>query len=401
MNATNDSARSELLLYGGSHLGKSVLWQSADAFALYFWSEVVGVERLAAGWLFLIGMIWSGLLDLLVGLLLRRDTADRCRKLLSFGIPASALTFAAMFAAPLLWPQGGLIAAAVTSILFRTAYAAIDVPQNFLMFDIARSATQLGRLSGARTIAGSVIAILVAGATGWLVVPNQPLAITIQHFSLAAGLAAAASAPLLMACVTVQRRASSLPTEIAPAEKTFEGADAAVVFAHLMLTLIAMGVISKTLPYAALEPDRPATWAMYAFLFLTIGKIAGGFVWPGIAARTSVRGAARRAHVASLILLLLAVFIELPTGLRTWALLLALGTMQGGLNAMAWAMLGRRGHRTNVALLVGLFTVAAKLAVGLGGLITAWIAAGTQQPLTLACLVAAAAAALAACLLRR
>lgn len=398
MSPTKNPARSELLLYGSSHVGKSVLWQSADAFSLYFWSEIVGVDRLAAGGLFLIGMIWSGALDLVVGLYLTRKTAQRCRKFLLFGIPASAIAFAGMFAAPWLWPGGGLIAAAVTSILFRTAYAAIDVPQNFLMFDIARSSAQLGQLAGARTITGSATSILIAGAVGWFVVPNQPLTDAVRHFSIGGALAAAVSVPLLMACLSIRSRPSPPQTVPSRSEQSHAKANA-VVFAHLILTLIALGVISKVLPYSALEPERSEHWVTQTFLLLTIGKIAGGYIWPGIAERTSTRQAATYAHLGSLMLLLLAAAIHLQPGSLTWGLLLLLGAMQGGLNSLAWSMLGERARDGNVPLVVGLFTVAAKCAVGIGGLIAAWIAARTGEPLVPACVIAAGSALVAACLL--
>lgn len=394
--AISRSARSELMLYGGSHVGKSILWQSADALSLYFWTEVAGVEPLAAGWLFLIGMIWSGLLDLLVGSFLAQRTDYRCRRMLQFGIPASAITFAAMFAAPVLWPQGGITAAAVTSVLFRTAYAAIDVPQNFLMIKIADSTSQLSRLSGARTITGSATSIGVAAAVGWLVVPHQPLATATQHFYLAGVLAAVASAPLLLPCLYLKHHAPQAHPE---QTKTPFAADA-TVFLHLILAVLVMGAIGKVLPYAALESGRTENWAGQAFLLLTIGKVMGGFVWPGIADRRSVWSAAALAHLVTLPLLLAAGWTDLSAGLLAWVLLLSLGFTLGGMNTLAWAMLGdSNGAASGNAMVVSLFTVAAKLAVGLSGLLVAWIASTPRSPLLLTCLITSVAALAAAVLM--
>lgn len=387
-------ARAELLLYGGSHVGKSILWQSADVFLLYFWTEVAGVGPLAAGWLFLIGMLWSGIVDLTVGALLARDSDRRCRLSLRLGIPLSAITFALMFATPLLWPQGGIVAAAATSLLFRTAYAAIDVPQNLLLIRIADSSSQLGRLSGARTITGSATSIGIAAAAGWLVAPHESATTATQYFCIAGVLAAVASAPLLFSCLLLRKEA---PREFAePAKQPF--AIDATVFVHLILALIVMGSIGKALPYAALQPGRAEGWAGQAFLLLTIGKVVGGFAWPGVADRRGVWSAAALAHLITLPLLLAAAWTDLSSQLLAWGLLFGLGFALGGMNTLAWSMLGV-SHGSNNAMVVGLFTVTAKLAVGISGLLVAWIASTTKPPLLLTCLITSAAAAAAIVLL--
>lgn len=380
--ALHRSARSELLLYGGSHVGKSILWQSADALSLYFWTEVAGIAPLAAGWLFLLGMVWSGGVDLAIGALLAQRSDGRCRLALQVGIPLSAITFASMFAAPLLWPQGGIVAAAVTSLLFRTAYAAIDVPQNLLMIRIADTTSQLGRLSGARTITGSATSIGVAAAVGWLVIPHQVTTTAVQHFCLAGVLAAIASAPLLASCLFLKHHE---PRAFLKQAKQPFAVDA-TVFAHLILALIVMGAIGKVLPYAALQPGRTENWAGHSFLLLTIGKVIGGLVWPSIADGRGVWTAAALAHLIALPLLLAAAWTDLPAGLLAWVLLLGLGFTLGGMNTLAWSMLGN-SQASNNAMVISLFTVSAKLAVGLSGLVVAWIASKPLSPLLLTCLI--------------
>jgi Na+/melibiose symporter-like transporter len=396
--AAHGNRRSQLLLYGGSHVGKSILWQSADALTLFLWTEVGGIEPRAAGILFLISMAWSGLLDVFVGWRLGKRE-DGIQRWLLIGAPASAISFAAMFAAPLLWPQGGIAAAAVTSLLFRTAYAAVDVPQNFLMIRLADSPAKLVRLSGARTLSGSATAIGVAVAVAWLVAPQPTMAEAAHQFSMAGVLAAAVSAPLLMVCALLDR---GTPHVVGDSPALQPRARVAI-FMHLALAIIVLGTISKSIPYVGLEAERSPNWAGNAFMLLTAGKVVGGFLWPMIAARRSIARVTVLAHVVTVILLVVSIVTGLQDVALMWLSLPALGFVLGGLNTLAWAMLGGivgtgiAGSRP--AWIVGLFTVTAKLAVGVSGLLVGWIAAAGTAQLTAASLTAGAASLAAVVLL--
>lgn len=397
-SAVHGSPRSQLLLYGGGHIGKSILWQSADALTLFLWTEIAGIKPLAAGVLFFLSMVWSGLLDVVVGWLLGKRV-DAIPRWLLIGAPASAVAFAALFAAPLLWPQGGIAAATVTSLLFRTAYAAVDVPQNFLMVRIADSPAQLVRLSGARTLSGSATAMGVAIAVAWLVAPQPTVADAALQFSIAGLLAAAVSAPLLMACVCLGSGTSHVSgNSPATLPRT-----SLVIFIHLALALIVMSTISKSIPYVGLEAGRPENWAGNAFVLLTAGKVVGGFVWPMIAARSSITRATVIAHVIAIFLLVVSLVTGLHDVASMWLSLPALGFVLGGLNTLAWAMLGEvvgiGSGSSRPVWIVGLFTVTAKIAVGMSGLLVGWIVAAGSAQLAAASLSAAAASLVAVVLL--
>lgn len=167
-----------LALFASGDFGFNLYWQSASFYLLFYYTEVAHVPVLAAAQIYFIASIWDGLMSLIIGLFIDRyaDTA-RLRGFLIWGAVPLGLSFALAYVD---WGSG--IAARttlfmLTHILFRTAYAAVNLPYLALSTRISRAPAAQSLLSGLRMFLAIIAAILIADFTvplGMRLAPAHP-----------------------------------------------------------------------------------------------------------------------------------------------------------------------------------------------------------------------------------
>ena len=361
----------QVAIYGGAHFGKSLIWQASDAFLLYFWTDIAKLPGALAGLLFAFSLIASGILDIAVGVIADRR-ADRGGTLTFYfllGAPVSAFFFLCSFVAPALGATGGLLYAAGISILFRAAYAFIDVPENALLVRLSSTKWELLALSAGRTIASAAASLVVAGTA--LVLFHHVASDGGQKgFGLAAALGGLVAIPLLLGCLRLRPGAVQASVRSVSAPRS-PRTNVAVLANALAATTLGSG-FSKGLVYLGTDILGDAGWVGHAFLMMTIGKLLGAWLWVDISARLRSLWAALFAIVAA-VLLIGADFLcaeVLPSLLD--AMILMSGAALAGLNVIAWASLAKLNLFNSRELNkdVAVFTFLSKAGVGLGGFIS-------------------------------
>jgi Na+/melibiose symporter-like transporter len=361
----------QVAIYGGAHFGKSLIWQASDALLLYFWTDIARLPDGWAGPLFAVSLVASGLLDIAVGVIAdrraRRDGGLGIYFLL--GAPISAFFFSCSFVAPPFGQTGGLIYALGISILFRVAYAFIDVPENALLVRLNCTRQELLNLSAGRTIASAAASLVVAGCA--LVLFDHVASNSGQGaFTLAAALGGLVAIPLLLGCLKLTPEAgreAALPDSAPRSSST----NVAILANALAATTLASG-FSKGLVYMGTDVLGDPGWVGHAFLVMTIGKLLGAWLWADMAARFPSLWTALFAIFGTLLLivadLLCAHFFRpLLDGMT-----LIVGAALGGLNVIAWASLAKlnlfdsRQRNKDVAA----FTLLSKIGTGFGGFLS-------------------------------
>lgn len=155
------------LLYANGNLGKSLLWSFLELYALFYLTELLGLSPALAGLLLLVSMIWDAVSDPLMGLV-----ADHLRRRFAtvtiyffIGIPATALSFIALFHLSYLHPSLHLPAVMLCLLLFRSAYTIIDVPHNSMLSFLAGDSRERNNLASLRIFfssAGRLLVTLIA-----------------------------------------------------------------------------------------------------------------------------------------------------------------------------------------------------------------------------------------------
>jgi Na+/melibiose symporter-like transporter len=336
---------------------------------LFFWTDIAGLPAGWAGPLFALSLVASGLLDIAVGVIADRRAERRGDLGLYFlwGAPISALFFFCSFVVPPFGPQGGLYYAIGVSILFRIAYAFIDVPENALLVRLNSTKLELLNLSAGRTIASAAASLIVAG--GALVLFRHVASDGGQNgFLLAAALSALVATPLILGCLKLTPGAESRPLPLASARRSTR-TNLAVLANALAATTLASG-FSKGLVYLGMDVLGDAGWAGHGFLMVTLGKLLGAWLWADMAARFPSLWTALFALVGAALLIAADILCAYFFPSLLDGLTLIVGAALGGLNVIAWASLAKlnlfnsRQRNKDVAA----FTLLSKAGVGLGGL---------------------------------
>ncbi|MCI0580196.1 MAG: glycoside-pentoside-hexuronide (GPH):cation symporter [Chloroflexi bacterium] len=154
-------------VYGLGDWGTSAATTTRNLFWLFFLVNVVGLRIELAGVAVLVGKIWDGFNDPLIGTISDRLQTrwGRRRPFLLFGAVPFGMTFFLLFIAPPIQSEIGLaLYYGLMFVLFDTLYTIINVPYTALTSELTRDYDERSSLAGWR-IATSIFAALVAGAT--------------------------------------------------------------------------------------------------------------------------------------------------------------------------------------------------------------------------------------------
>lgn len=159
---------------GSGDLAFNLYWQGSSLFLLYFYTDVLGVPATIAGTIYMAALVWDAAIDPVVGWIADRTRTrfGRYRPYLLLGAPVLALANAAMFFSPAAPDPNSIAIVAVTHLVFRTAYAVVNIPYASLSARVTRDSAQRADIAGARILFAMIAGMLVSSTTlpfaGWL-----------------------------------------------------------------------------------------------------------------------------------------------------------------------------------------------------------------------------------------
>ncbi len=158
------AAESRLLGYASGNFGKALVFSGADLTILFLLTDVLGLRGAQAAGLMLFAILGDLVFDLIAArLVLHWRGAGRGYPwaVACAAVPCGA-AFALIYAMPALGlHRGWMLAAAI--LVFRGAYAVVDVPHNALMAQVSRDSRARGRVSGYRLFFSTASALAIAG----------------------------------------------------------------------------------------------------------------------------------------------------------------------------------------------------------------------------------------------
>ena len=399
---TKRLALGERLGYGVADVGASLTFVAVNTWLLYFLVNIVGLEPLAAGVVFVVGRVLDAGLDPVMGVLTDRLKGRVKRtRFVAWGALPLGLSFA------LLWlvPGGSLLLkftfALLLFMLFSTLFTIVQVPYMALTPDIAPDYDERTTLTSFRMGFGtfaSMLAFVVPPLVVLAFSQGPDLAQSAPLGWLVTGVlfGAVASAAYLTMAATV--REPALRPQPTPSTSFWAEARAAFaiygfreIFTLFVVVTIGIMVLNSILPFYLESSLRLPAGAQPLVLGTLFGVAIAAFpLWTTL----STRLGKRFSLVAGLLLLsasTVALVLGSPPG-RVSVYLLATSALAGvGFSAVTlfpWAMLpdvvefdelysGRRREGTVYAL----FTFGQKLAGSVGVFSNALVASlfGYQQ----------------------
>jgi GPH family glycoside/pentoside/hexuronide:cation symporter len=188
----------QFALFGAGDFACNLYWQSVSFFLLFFYTDVLAVPPALAGTIYMIGAVWDGVADLLVGILAQRSGA-RYRRFLAFGALPLGLAFILLFFAPPLSGTALALGVLLVQMVFRSFYALVNVPYVAWSARFSPDSGDRTMLAGLRMLFGTAAALIVATGTPWIALRLTGSATSADGFLAAAVLYALVGVLLLLA----------------------------------------------------------------------------------------------------------------------------------------------------------------------------------------------------------
>ena len=159
-------AKPRLLLFAFGDFAFNLYWQSVMLFLLFYYTEALELPISIAATTYMVASIWDGLANFAAGILVDRRSRWRGRgALLAIGSIPLGLSFILAYLPPTLSGAWGVAAVLGGHLLFRTAYAAVNVPYLAMSARISPDPDDRALVAGFRMLFGTAAAVLVALST--------------------------------------------------------------------------------------------------------------------------------------------------------------------------------------------------------------------------------------------
>jgi len=158
--------KARLLLFAFGDFAFNLFWQSVMLFLLFYYTDALELPIKVAATIYMVASIWDGVANFAAGVLLDRCQASfRYGPLLVAGAIPLGVTFVLTYLPPP-WSGGWAIATVLAAhLLFRTAYAGVNVPYLAMTARISADTGDRAFVAGMRMLFGTSAAVLVALCT--------------------------------------------------------------------------------------------------------------------------------------------------------------------------------------------------------------------------------------------
>ena len=247
-------SKPRLLLFAFGDFAFNLFWQSVMLFLLFYYTDAAGVPIAVAATTYMIASIWDGIASFIAGVMIDRKGARmRYGALISAGAIPLAITFMLAYLPPLGPGAWGVASILVAHLLFRTAYAAVNVPYLAMTARVSRDPRDRALIAGLRMMFGTAAAVIVALLTvplgQWLTDGSAAQA----YLGAAAFFAAVGAAILLLVGATYKEAAvidQPIPARLKPALLSLADNRAFVtLIAAMMAMIVAVTVLNKSVLY--------------------------------------------------------------------------------------------------------------------------------------------------------
>lgn len=156
-----------IISYGAGDFAFNLSFSFCSLFLLYFYTDVLGLGATTSGVIIMVALVWEGLTDPLIGMIVNRTRTrwGRYRPYLLFGAVPLAVSVVAMFA-PVGLSGPALVAYSfATHLVYRTMFAFVNIPYISLSAQMTKDSDVRGQLAGARMVFAIVCGLTMASLT--------------------------------------------------------------------------------------------------------------------------------------------------------------------------------------------------------------------------------------------
>jgi glycoside/pentoside/hexuronide:cation symporter, GPH family len=270
--------------YAAGDLGISIAYFAVGFFFLFYLTDLVGLSPAVAGTVVLIGKLWDGVNDPLIGILVDRTRSRHGRKraYLLYGAVPFALSFIALW-----WLPAGsastatAVVATLLSLLFATTYSLVGVPYQALVPVMTADYDERTRLVAYKAVA-SAIGVIIGGGIALVVTSQAGVEQALRIMAIGFGIAIAVTILVAATSTRAHARFDSVPITPVPLQRYLQlllEPNVAVLMGYKVLGAVATGVLTASLPYVATHVVGSGSASTYALAAYTITAAALVPLW--------------------------------------------------------------------------------------------------------------------------
>jgi GPH family glycoside/pentoside/hexuronide:cation symporter len=168
--------------YGLGDFAFNFYWLPLQVFLLNYYTDVLGLTSGVAGTIIMVCLAWDGIIDPIIGIVANRTRSrfGRYRPYMLFGAVPLAASFTLMFAPVPFRDTSLIVYAFATQLLFRTMYAAVNIPYGAMMASMTRSSMERNWLAGVRMLfaftGSAIVGYFTPRLIAWFGVENPDTA---------------------------------------------------------------------------------------------------------------------------------------------------------------------------------------------------------------------------------
>ncbi len=261
--------------YAAGDLGISIAYFAFGFFFLFYLTDLVGLAPSVAGTVVLIGKLWDGVNDPLIGMLCDRIHSRHGRKrvFLLYGAVPFGASFVVLWMIPPGAPVGATVALAVALVLlFATTYSAVGVPYQALVPVITSDYDERTRLVGLKAVFSAIGAVL-GGAIALVVSERVDVQTALRVMAVVFGVAVVVTILLAAHAVRNVAHADEYPITPVPLShyvRLLAEPSVAVLMGYKALGAVATGVLTAALPFFALHVVGSASVSTISLAIYTV-----------------------------------------------------------------------------------------------------------------------------------
>ena len=377
-------SKPRLLLFAFGDFAFNIFWQSVMLFLLFYYTDALDIPIAVAATTYMIASVWDGLANFVTGILVdRRHGSLRYGPLMIAGSVPLGICFVLAYLPPAVggaWAVASILGA---HLLFRTAYAAVNVPYLAMTARISADPGDRAFVAGMRMLFGTAAAVLIALAT--VPVGRRLTGSTASeaYFGAAILFAVIGAAILILVGATYRESAPverPLPGSVRAALSSLARNRAFVALsAAMMAMIVAITVLNKSVlyyfKYLLNDPDAGQ------LALASMGIVSGVAIplWMLLGRVLGLRLIWLLAAGLGIAALLIFAAVDVHRSGLMQLFLISMQVMIVGLNFVFWAMLpntieyGERATGVHVeGTVFGVAALLQRVAIGIATAILGW-----------------------------
>ncbi|HJP68690.1 MAG TPA: MFS transporter [Sphingomicrobium sp.] len=377
-------SKMRLLLFAFGDFAFNLFWQSIMLFLLYYYTDALTLPIGVAATTYMVASIWDGIANFIAGILVdRKQDRFRYGRLLVAGSIPLSLTFVLTYLPPPVGGGGAIAMVFAAHLLFRTAYAGVNVPYLAMTARISADPGDRAFVAGMRMLFGTAAAVVVALGTiplgRWLTGSSAAQA----YFGAAVLFASIAAAILLLVGATY--REGTQPHRPTPRDlraliiSLARNRGFVALNAAMMAMIVAVTMLSKSvLYYFKYLLDNPEAGQLALASMGVVSAIAIP-LWMALGRYVGLRALWLIATGLGMASLMIFTFVQFDSTRAMQLFLVNMQVVSVGLNFVFWAMLpntiefGERETGLHVeGAVFGMAALLQRIAIGIATAILGW-----------------------------